>query len=118
MKMHMTEHNTVHQVYNNNKKIRLQHTNRTSNTTIPYQLQHPEGTMHQPRPHPSQSHRRTLCAHHKQQHQSTGIEQTKNENKMVTTKKEKISTMHKQYTLYNREVHKKYNKNGKQQMQV
>ena len=71
--------------------------------------------MHQPRPHPSQSHRRTLCAHHKQQHQSTGIEQTKNENKMVMTKK---STMHKQYTLYNREVHKKYNKNGKLQMQV
>ena len=106
----MTEHNSVHQVYNNNKKIRLQHTNRTSNTTIPYQLQHPEGTMHQPRPHPSQSHRRTLCAHHKQQHQSTGIEQTKNENKMVTTKKEKNSTMHKQYTLYNREVHKKFNK--------
>ena len=63
--------------------------------------------MHQPRPHPSQSHRRTLCAHHKQKHQSTGIEQTKNENKMVTTKKEKISTMHKQCTLYNREVHKK-----------
>ena len=46
--------------------------------------------MHQPRPHPSQSHRRTLCAHHKQQHQSTGIEQTKNENKMVMTKKKKI----------------------------
>ena len=70
------EHNSVHQVYN--KKIRLQHTNRTSNTTIPYQLQHPEGTMHHPRPHPFQSHRRTLCAHHKQQHQSTSIEQTKN----------------------------------------
>ena len=118
MKMHMTEHNTAHQVYNNNKKFRLQHTNRTSNTTIPYQLQYLEGTMHQPSPHPSQSHCRNLCAHHKQQLQSTGIEPTKNENKMVTTKKEKISTMHKQCTLYNREVHKKYNKNGKQQMQV
>ena len=89
MKMHMDEHNSVHQVYNKQQKIRLQPTNRTSNTTIPYQLQHPEGTMHQPRPHPSQSHRRNLCAHHKQQLQSTGIEQTKNENKMVTTKKEK-----------------------------
>ena len=74
--------------------------------------------MHHPRPHPSQIHRRTLCAHHKQQHQSTGIEQTKNENKMVMTKKRKTSIMQKQYTLYNREVHKKYNKNGNEQMQV
>ena len=114
----MTEHNTAHQVYNNNNKIRLQHTNRASNTTIPYQLQHPEGTMHQPRPHSFQSHRRTLCAHHKQQHQSTSIEQTKNENKMVTTKKEKNSTMHKQYTLYNSEVHKKAIKMGSKKMQV
>ena len=79
MKMHMDEHNSVHQVYNRQQKISLQPTNRTSNTTIPYQLQHPEGTMHQPRPHPFQSHRRSLCAHHKQQHQSAGIEQTKNE---------------------------------------
>ena len=79
MKMHMDEHNNVHQVYNKQQKIRLQPTNRTSNTTIPYQLQHPEGTMHQPRPHPSQSHRRSLCAHHEQRHQSTGIEQTKKE---------------------------------------
>ena len=92
----MSEHNSVNQVYNKQQKIRLQPTNRTSNITIPYQLQHPEGTMHKPRPHPSQSHRRSLCAHHKQHHQSTGIEQTKNENKMVTTKKEKTSTMHKQ----------------------
>ena len=28
-------------------------------------------------------------------------------NKMVPTEKEKTSTMHKQYTLHNREVHKK-----------
>ena len=47
--------------------------------TIPYQLQHPEGTLHHPRPHPSQSHRKSLCAHHEQRHQSTGIEQTKKE---------------------------------------
>ena len=53
MKMHMDEHNNVHQVYNRQQKIRLQPANRTSNTTIPYQLQHPEGTLHQLRPHPS-----------------------------------------------------------------
>ena len=37
---------------------------------------------------------------------------------MVPTKKEKTSTMHKQYTLYNSEVHKKTIKMGSKQMQV
>ena len=79
MKMHMDEHDSVNQVYNRQQKIRLQPTSRTSNTTIPYQLQHPEGTLNHPRPHPSQSNRKSLCAHHEQRHQSTGIEQTKKE---------------------------------------
>ena len=36
---------------------------------------------------------------------------------MVSTKKEKTSTMHKQYTLHNREVHKKIWEAKKMQVQ-
>ena len=119
MKMHMDEHNSVHQVYNRQQKIRLQPTNRTSNTTIPYQLQHPQGTMHQPRPHPSQSHRKSLCAHHEQRHQSTGIEQTKKrEIRWYRPKKKKLQLCTSNTHFTTVKYTKKYNKNGKQQMQV
>jgi len=74
--------------------------------------------MHQPIPHPSQSHRRSFV------HITSSITSLQAKNKpktkykLVTTKKEKTSNMHKQYTLHNRQVQKKYNKYGKQQVQV